>query len=75
MPKAKTRNFGMPEDQKARVALVRVDNVEQRKAVKAARKLIYKDNEIIKNAAVERLLKGQSLHPTDVCLPLGLGKL
>lgn len=67
--------FGTPEDKEYRTNKARVDDRSRQTKISKARKLIYgkitkkKDTNFgVNSAAVERLLKDQSLVPTDVCL-------
>lgn len=70
-------NFGTPDDKQQRITNARVDNQDRRHKITKARKLIYGKITTKKNvnfgvgsAAVERLLKGQSLVPIDVCISI-----
>lgn len=69
--------FGTSDDKEKRINEARVDNKVRRDKISRARKLIYgklgaakKANFGVTSAAVERILKGQSLVPTDVCFSL-----
>ena len=62
-------NMGMRRDLSQRVSLARVDNVRRRSHLEAARKAIYKHNNTVDGAAIERLLKDDSLVPTAVSVP------
>lgn len=58
--------MGKPRDMSQRVTLARVDDVKRRTRVEAARKAIYEQNLGVDSAAVERLLKDDSLVPAAV---------
>lgn len=67
--------FGTPEDQEQRTSSARVDDQSRQTDISKARKLIYgkfgdrkNSNYGVNSAAVERLLKKQSLVPTEVRL-------
>lgn len=71
--------FGTPEDKEKRRQDARVDDKKRQKNISNARKLIYGKLGVKKNSnygvnstAVEKLLKKESLVPTEVCLPLKL---
>lgn len=73
IPISLAHNFGTPEDKQYRIHKARVDDSNRQTKVSKARKLIYgkigrkKDTNFgVGSAAVERLLKDQSLVPTDV---------
>lgn len=75
-PLTLAHEFGTPEDKLRRINDARIDDLIRQRKVTKARKLIYGKSGVKKNAnfavdsaAVERLLKEQSLVPTDVCLP------
>lgn len=51
-----------------RVDLIRVDDENNQKKVRAARKLILSQNHAISSEAVEAQLKASSLTPTDVSI-------
>jgi len=51
---------------KQRVSLARVDGQQRRNKVDIARKHIYEKNHLVEGAAVENLLKEESLVPTAV---------
>lgn len=66
--------FGTPEDKEMRRQEARVDDKNRQTTISKARKLIYGKIGVKKNAnygvnstAVEKLLKKQSLVPTEVC--------
>ena len=52
-----------------RVSLARVDDMRQRSRLEAACEAIYEYNNTVDGAAVERLLKDDSLVPTAVSVP------
>jgi hypothetical protein len=56
----------MVRDMTRRVSLTRIDNKARQSKVIAARRLIYEKQYRIDSAAVERLLKHESLVPTAV---------
>jgi len=61
-----------------RVTLARVDNVQWRTRVSAARRLIYEKNLQVNSTAVESLLRETSLVPTvacnkQICIPVKNG--
>ena len=58
--------IGTKRDTKQRETLARVDNANRQIKVSNARQLIYKSNFAVDCAAVERLLKPESLVPTEV---------
>jgi hypothetical protein len=58
--------IGTKRDAKQREALARVDNASRQIKVSNARQLIYESNFAVDSAAVERLLKPESLVPTEV---------
>lgn len=60
--------MGKPRDMSQRVTLARVDDVKRRTRVGAARKAIYEQDLGVDSAAVERLLKDDSLVPAAVSL-------
>jgi len=66
IPLSKVHLIGTKSDRKARAALVRVDDDRHRNLISAARKAIYQQNYDVDSAAVERMLKPQSLVPTSV---------
>lgn len=49
-----------------RVTLARVDDDANRRKVETARDIIYKKNYAVDSAAVEAILKGESLVPSSV---------
>lgn len=58
--------IGTRRDEKQRLTLERVDTASYRAKITGARQLIYENNLAVDSAAVERLLKPESLVPTDV---------
>jgi hypothetical protein len=58
--------IGTRRDEKQRLTLARVDTASYRAKITGARQLIYENNLAVDSAAVERLLKPESLVPTDV---------
>jgi hypothetical protein len=62
-------NMGMRRDLSQRVSLVRVDDVHRRSRLEAAHEAIYEHNNTVDGAAIERLLKDNSLLPTTVSVP------
>jgi hypothetical protein len=60
----------MVRDMSQRVTMARVDDVSRQGKVHAARRLIYEKKYLINGAAIEDLLKDQSLVPTSVCVSL-----
>ena len=66
--------MGTPRDMLQRVSLARIDDVKQRIRAKAAHDAIYKHNHGVGDAAVEKLLKEDSLNThlvrhTSLCQP------
>jgi hypothetical protein len=72
IPLARAHCFGMARDTTQRTAIVRVDNQTRRNKVYAARRLIYEKQYRVNAAAIEDLLKDESLVPTSVCFSLRL---
>ena len=70
IPMDRVRNMGMPRDmtQRKSKSLVRIDNVQRRSRVEAAREAIYVKNSAIDGVAVQNLLKEDSLVPTAVSI-------
>jgi hypothetical protein len=60
----------MIRDMSQRVTMARVDDASRRGKVYAARRLIYEKQYRVNGAAIESLLKDQSLVPTSVRVPL-----
>ena len=67
--KQEIRNLGLPKDRQQRIQLSRVDTLQRRNKVSSARRIIYEENYRINSAAVERILKEESLVPTSVRIP------
>ena len=59
-------NMGMSRDLAQRVSLARVDDVDRRTRVQAARMAVYENNRPVNGAAIERLLNQDSLVPSFV---------
>ena len=59
-------NMGMSRDLAQRVSHARVDDVDQRSRVQAARTVIYENNHPVNGAAIKRLLDRDSLVPSTV---------
>jgi hypothetical protein len=59
-------NMGMSRDLAQRVSLARVDDVNRRARVQAARTAIYENNHPVDGAAIKRLLKQDSLVSSNV---------
>ena len=57
----------MTRDTTQRLTMARFDNATRRNKVYAARRLIYDKQYRVNAAAIEDLLKDQSLVPTAVC--------
>ena len=66
IPLSQVHNLGMPRDREQRVTMARVDNAHRQFKVSTARKLIYEKQYLVDSAAVEGLLKPESLVPTAV---------
>jgi hypothetical protein len=60
--------MGMVRDMMQRKTLVRIDDTQRRSKVADARRLIYDRQQLVNGAAVNNLLKKESLVPTAVCL-------
>jgi hypothetical protein len=58
--------IGTKRDQKQRLALGRVDSPSYQAKISNARQLIYESNFAVDSAPVQRLLKPESLVPTQV---------
>jgi hypothetical protein len=59
-------NMGMSRDLGQRVSLARVDDVDRRARVHAARTAIHEHNHPVNGAAIKRLLDQDSLVPSIV---------
>ena len=70
VPLSRAHNLGMARDMSQRVTMARVDDASRRGRVYAARRLIYEKKYRINGAAIEDLLKDQSLVPTSVCVSI-----
>ena len=68
IPMDRVHNMGMPCDMTQRKSLMRIDNVQWRSRVEAAREAIYVKNSAIDGVAVQNLLKEDSLVPTAVTI-------
>jgi hypothetical protein len=66
IPLAKAHLLGMKSDRNARIAQARTDDARRRNLILTARKAIYQQNFDVDSAAVERMLKPESLVPTSV---------
>jgi hypothetical protein len=64
--KQEIKNLGLPKDRQQRVQFARVDNLQRLNKISSARRIIYEDNYLVNSAAVERILKEESLVPTSV---------
>ena len=64
--KQEIKNLGLPKDRQQRVQSPRVDNLQRRNKISSARRIIYEENYRVNSAAVERILKEESLVPTSV---------
>ena len=60
--------MGMRRDMMQHQTVARVDDVNRRNRVAAAREIIYEKNYAVDSTAVETLLKKDSLVPTAVCI-------
>ena len=66
MPLSKVHQVGMKSNRKARCTLVRVDDDRYKHLISTTRSAIYERNFDVDSAAVEHMLKPQSLVPTSV---------
>ena len=66
IPLNRVHNLGMSRDMIQRRTLARVDDINRRYKVLAARRVIYEKHYQINSAAVEGLLRDESLVPTLV---------
>jgi hypothetical protein len=66
IPLSLVHNLGMARDMGQRETMVRVDNIQRRSNVYAARRVIYEMNFLVNSAGVENILRGTSLVPTEV---------
>jgi len=60
------KNLGLSKDRQQRVQFQRVDNLQRQVKISSARRIIYEENYRVNSAAVERILKEESLVPTSV---------
>lgn len=60
--------MGQRRDMAQRQTLARVDNVDRRSRVAAARKSIYENNYAVNSNAVKKLMQVDSSVPTAVCV-------
>jgi len=67
IPLSRVHNLGMPRDMAQRFTMARIDNNTRQGKVTAARRLVYEKGYIVSSAAIEGLLKDESLVPTAVC--------
>jgi hypothetical protein len=75
IPLSRAHCFGMARDTAQRTAIVRVDNHTRQNKVYAARRLIYEKQYGVNSAAIQDLLKDESLVPTSVRVSLLLARL
>ncbi|KAF7985614.1 hypothetical protein HWV62_3931 [Athelia sp. TMB] len=68
-------NLGTPEDAVRRAGLIRLDDEEFRRTIRAARELILNYNHAVDSKDVEDLLKDKSLTPTANAFSKKLGPL
>jgi hypothetical protein len=66
IPLSRAHQFGMARDKRQRLTLARIDNKHCQAMVAAARRLIYNKHTQVNGAAIENLLKEESLVPTLV---------
>ena len=66
IPLNQVHNMGKPSDMLRRNSLARVDDNTRRGDINSARRLIYQQNYQVNSAAVERILRPNSLVPTVV---------
>jgi hypothetical protein len=67
IPLSRAHNVGMVTDMAQRTRLARIDDNHRKIRVTTARRLIYDKQHRVNSAAVENLLKEESLVPTSVC--------
>ncbi len=65
-PKIPDHPLGTKRDQNQRKKLARVDNLQYRANISSARDIIYRQNRAVDSVFVNRVLKAQSLVPTQV---------
>lgn len=73
IPLERVQYMGMARDMRQRVTLARVDDDAKRRKVEIARDIIYKKNYAVDSAAVEAILKEESLVPASVSSTLFAG--
>lgn len=66
IPLNRVHNLGMVRDMTQRRTMARMDDIQRRNRVAAARWLIYEKNIQVDGAAVKRILKEMSLVPNVV---------
>jgi hypothetical protein len=66
IPKDRIHLVGTKRDTKQRTTLARIDNLQRQAKVSAAREMIYESNWAVDSAPVQRVLKPESLVPTEV---------
>ncbi len=66
VPKQSIHLLGTQDDRDQRKTLIRVDDSSHRKTISSARKHIYQKQRPVDSVLVQRLLKPQSLVPTNV---------
>ena len=69
VPKSTIRNLGTTNDRRLRETLLRSDNPKRRSEISSARCIIYEENYMVNSAAVEKILKQESLVPNLVISP------
>lgn len=68
IPLNRVHQMGMPRDRNQRITLARVDDTRRQNLVAEARRIIYEKQYQVNSAAVEALLRNESLTPNVVCL-------
>ena len=68
IPKDRTDLLGTKRDQKQRTTLARVDDLSYKAKISSAREIIYQNKHPVDSVLVQRILKSQSLVPTEVFL-------
>ena len=66
IPKDSGHPLGTKRDQNQRKKLTRVDNLQYRAKISSARDIIYRQKRTVDSVFVNRVLKAQSLVPTQV---------
>ncbi|KAF8151198.1 hypothetical protein BJ912DRAFT_869512 [Pholiota molesta] len=74
IPKDRVHQVGTRRDKSQRSSLARVDNLMYKAKISSAREMIYEKNLAVDSAAVERLLKPQSLVPTENAFSVKLSR-